>query len=94
MNLYTTRYDENVTYSIRMAIEFTPITQEEAEKLLPIIRQANGKYGYTELRLNEGMCNAVLLTIVDKKYKMKSKLQDIRNDVGKNINEAYAQMKG
>ena len=38
MNLYTTRYDENVTYSIRMAIEFTPITQEEAEKLLPIIR--------------------------------------------------------
>ena len=94
MNLYTTRYDENVTSSIRMALEFTPITHEEAEKLLPIIRQANGKYGYTELRLDEGMCNAVLLTIVDKKYKMKSKLQDIRNEVGKSINEAYAKIKG
>ena len=40
------------------------------------------------------MYDAVLLTIVDKKYQMKSKLQEIRNEVGKNINEAYAQMKG
>jgi hypothetical protein len=94
MNLYTTRYDDNVTYSIRMPIEFTPITQEQGEKLLPLIRQANGKYGFIEPRLDEGMCNAVLLTIVDKKYKMKSKLQDIRNEVGKSINEAYAKIKG
>ena len=35
-----------------------------------------------------------MLTIVDKKYKMKSKLQEIRNEVGKNINDTYAQMKG
>ena len=94
MNLYTTRYDDNVTYSIRMPIEFRAITQEEGEKLLPIVRQENGKYGFIELRLDGGMCNAVLLTIVDKKYKMKSKLQDIRNDVGKSINEAYAKIKG
>ena len=40
------------------------------------------------------MYDAALINIQKKKYKMKSKLQEIRNDVGKNINEAYAQMKG
>ena len=40
------------------------------------------------------MYDAVLLTIVDKKYQMKSKLQEIRNEVGKNINDTYAQLKG
>ena len=34
-----------------------------------------------------------MLTIVDKKYQMKSKPQEIRNEVGKNINDTYTQMK-
>ena len=62
--------------------------------MLPLLKRANGKYGFTELRKNEGIYDAVMLTIVDKKYKMKSKLQEIRNEVGKNINDTYAQMKG
>jgi hypothetical protein len=94
MAIFTVRHDESVNYSIRLVIEFKPIALEEGENILPLLRQANGKYGYTELRDNEGMYDAVLLTIVDKKYQMKSKLQEIRNEVGKNINDTYAQMKG
>ncbi len=93
MTLFTPRYDEGVNYSIRLVIEFKPMPLEEGEKLLPLLRQANGKYGFTELRENEGMYNALLLTIVEKKYKMKSKLEEIRNDVGKNTNDAYEKMK-
>ena len=94
MAIFTTRHDENVNFSIRLVIEFKPIALEEGENILPLLRQANGKYGYIKLRDNEGMYDAVLLTIVDKKYQMKSKLQEIRNEVGKNINDTYAQLKG
>ena len=94
MAIFTTRHDENVNFSIRLVIEFKPIALEEGENILPLLRQANGKYGYIKLRDNEGMYDAVLLTIVDKKYQMKSKLQEIRNEVGKNINDTYSQMKG
>ena len=49
MAIFTTRHDESVNYSIRLVIEFKPIALEEGEYILPLLRQANGKYGYTEL---------------------------------------------
>ena len=94
MNIYTRRHDEDVNYSILLIVEFQPISLDEGEKMLPILRQKNGEYGYTDLRELDGMYDAAIINIQKKKYKMKSKLQEIRNDVGKNINEAYTQMKG
>ena len=94
MNIYRRRHDEDVNYSIMLIVEFQPISLDEGGKMLPILRQKNGEYGYTNLREFDGMYDAALINIQKKKYKMKSKLQEIRNDVGKNINEAYAQMKG
>ena len=94
MDIYRTRHDEDVNYSIMLVVQFQPISLDEGEKMLPLLRQKNGEYGYTSLREVDGMCDAVLITIQKKKYKMKSKLQEIRNAIGKNINEAYAQMKG
>ena len=94
MDIYRTRHDEDVNYSIMLVAQFQPISLDEGKKLLPILRQKNGEYGYTNLREVDGMYDAALIHIQKKKYKMKSKLQEIRNDVGKNINEAYAQMKG
>ena len=94
MNIFTTKHYEDANYAIRLVIDFKPISEEDAERMLPLLKRANGKYGFTELRKNEGIYDAVMLTIVDKKYKMKSKLQEIWNEVGKNINDTYAQMKG
>ena len=94
MSIYRRRHDEDVNYSIMLIVEFEPISLDEGERMLPILRQKNGEYGFTDLRKLDGICDAAIITIQKKKYKMKSKLQEIRNDVGKNINEAYAQMKG
>ena len=94
MNIYTRRHDEDVNYSIMLIVEFQPISVDKGEKMLPILRQKNGEYGYTNLREVDGMYDAAVINIQKKQYKMKSKLQEIRNDVGKNINEAYALMKG
>ena len=94
MNIYTRRHDEDVSYSIVLIVEFQPISLDEGEKILPFLSQRNGEYGFTDLREVNGMYDAALIKIQKKKYKMKSKLQEIRNNVGKNINEAYAQMKG
>ena len=94
MDIYTRRHDEDVNYSIMLVVEFQPISLNEGEKMLPILRQKNGEYGSTNLREVDGMYDAALINIQKKKYKMKSKLQEIRNDVGKNINVAYTQMKG
>ena len=94
MGIYTRRHDEDVNYLIMLVVEFQPISLDEGEKMLPILRQKNGEYGYTSLREVDGMYDAALIHIQKKKYKMKSKLQEIRNEVGKNINEAYAQMGG
>ena len=94
MDIYRTRHDEDFNYSIMLVVQFQPISLDEGKKLLPILRQKNGEYGYTNLREVDGMFDAALIHIQKKKYKMKSKLQEIRNEVGKNINEAYAQMGG
>ena len=50
MAIFTTRHDENVNFSIRLVIDFKPISEEDAERMLPLLKRANGKYGFTELK--------------------------------------------
>lgn len=50
MEIYTRRHDEDVNYAIMLVVEFEPISLDEGAKMLPILRQKNGEYGFTKLR--------------------------------------------
>ena len=47
MNIFTTKHYEDANYAIRLVIDFKPISEEDAERMVPLLKRANGKYGFT-----------------------------------------------